>query len=463
MTQTVELPLWAFMLIVLFAAVTFASHFLFPSVRWFFRRRLERAVERLNQRLQRPIEPFKLAHRYDMIQRLVYDPEVMQAVAEHAREEGIPETVAFQKARRYAREIVPSFSAFTYFGLAIRLARFLSNALYRVRLGHHDADELRSLDPEATVVFVMNHRSNMDYVLVTYLAAERSALAYAVGEWARVWPLSQLIRGMGAYFIRRRSRNELYRKVLAAYVRHATRGGVTQAMFPEGGLSLTGAMAPPKLGLLKYIIDGFDPKGRDVVFIPVALNYDRVLEDKILTSAAKAKERRFKARIGVIAYRTLRQLWLWLTGRYHRFGYAAVSFGKPVSLRQFREGRNGDGTAALARHLSARIGEIVPVLPVPLVAWLLTETGPMSRAALRQAMDALIGEMPLAHVHMPRHDRDYAVEVGLRQLMDRGILMEVGGRFVPVEASQDLLTYYANSIRHLVPERENKGNSAPAK
>ncbi|MGJ8558371.1 MAG: 1-acyl-sn-glycerol-3-phosphate acyltransferase, partial [Sulfitobacter geojensis] len=75
MTQTVQLPLWLFVLIMLFAAVTALSHFLLPSVRWFFRRRLERAVKRLNTRLKRPIEPFKLARRYDMIQRLIYDPE----------------------------------------------------------------------------------------------------------------------------------------------------------------------------------------------------------------------------------------------------------------------------------------------------------------------------------------------------------------------------------------------------
>ena len=43
----------ALLLILAFAAVTFASHFLFPSVRWFFRRRMERAVARLNERLER--------------------------------------------------------------------------------------------------------------------------------------------------------------------------------------------------------------------------------------------------------------------------------------------------------------------------------------------------------------------------------------------------------------------------
>jgi len=119
MTQTVQLPLWLFVLIVLFAAVTALSHFLLPSVRWFFRRRLERAVTRLNKRLKRPIEPFKLARRYDMIQRLIYDPEVTREIVNYAAKNKVPENVAFQKAESYAREIVPSFSAFAYFSFAI--------------------------------------------------------------------------------------------------------------------------------------------------------------------------------------------------------------------------------------------------------------------------------------------------------------------------------------------------------
>lgn len=454
MSTTVEIPLWLFALILLFAVVTFASHFLFPSVRWFFRRRLERAVARLNQRLERPIQPFKLTRRYDMIQRIIYNPQVGQAIADHARAEGIPENVAFQDARRYAREIVPSFSASAYFGFAIRAARFLSNSLYRVRLGHMDDAALRAIDREATVVFVMNHRSNMDYVLVTYLAAERSALSYAVGEWAQVWPLSRLIRAMGAYFIRRKSRNDLYRKVLACYVRLATDAGVTQAMFPEGGLSLSGALMPPKLGLLKYIVDGFDPEGRDVVFVPVALNYDRVLEDRILIAAAKGKARRFNARIGVIAGHVLKQLWLRLTGRYHRFGYAAVSFGAPLSLRAYRAQAQGDLTKPLARQLMRRIGQIVPILPVPLVSWLLLRHGAMTRAELETHLDAVLREVPQAHVHLPRHNRVYTVEVGLRDLVERGVLALQGDRYVPDPAQIDLLHFYASSICHLMPGGE---------
>ena len=246
MSQMVSLPLWLFVLILLFAVVTALSHFLLPSVRWFLRKRMERAVARLNKRLDRPIQPFKLLTRPDTINRVVYSPEVMEAVQAHAKETGVPEQVAFAQARRYAREIVPGFSTATYFGFATRAAMLLSRMLYRVRLGSYDEDAIRKIDPNATVVFVMNHRSNMDYVLVTYLAAGRSALAYAVGEWARVWPLRSLVKALGGYFIRRKSRNALYRRVLARYVQMSTAGGVTQAIFPEGGLSLDGRVGPAR-------------------------------------------------------------------------------------------------------------------------------------------------------------------------------------------------------------------------
>lgn len=454
MFQTVQMPAWLLVLILGFALFAALERIMIPSVRWYLRHRLEKAVARLNQNLERPIQPFKLARRYDMIQRLIYDPQVSQAIADHANATGVPERVVFAQAKRYAREIVPSFSASAYFGFAIRLARFLSTSLYRVRLGHYDDAELKNIDQKAAVIFVMNHRSNMDYLLVTYLAAERSALSYAVGEWARVWPLSRLIRAMGAYFIRRRSENDLYRKVLARYVRLATDAGVTQAMFPEGGLSLTGALTPPKLGLLKYLTADFDPEQRDIVFVPVALNYDRVLEDGILTAAAKANKRRFQARIGVVTGNVAKQLWLRITGRYHKYGYAAVSFGCPLSLKQFSEGVEGDLTMPLATELMKQIGAIVPILPVPAVSWLILKNGPMTHEEVETGLSRMIADLPEAHIHMPRDDQVYAAEVGLRNLVERKILSVKGGEYVANPDHSDLLLYYASSIRHLMPKQE---------
>lgn len=449
MGNMIEMPLWVLMLLVAFAAVTFASHFLFPSVRWFFRRRMERAVARLNARLERPIEPFKLARRHDMIQRLIYDPDVSRAIADHAKSEGVPENVAFEKAKRYAREIVPGFSAVAYFSVAIRVAKWLSKALYRVRLCHFDDATLAKVDRGATVVFVMNHRSNMDYMLVTWLAAERSALSYAVGEWARVWPLSRLIKAMGAYFIRRKSRNELYRRVLARYVQMATDGGVTQAVFPEGGLSLDGGLALPKLGILKYIVEGRDATTRDVVFVPVALNYDRVFEDRILVAADQKGQRRFRARISVVARFILHQLWLWVRGRYHRHGYAAVSFGAPLSLTEFRAERPGAKVEELGELLMERIGQEIPILPVPLVAHALLENGAMTRTALEKTLSDMVAHVPQAEMHLPCMDMAYCVEAGLRMLVGRGIVSDRAGRYSIIEDQRPILAFYAKSIAHL--------------
>lgn len=445
MTQSVEIPLWLLLLILLFAVVTFASHFLFPSVRWFFRRRMEKVVAKLNARLERPIQPFKLARRHDMIQRLIYDPKVAEAIADHARTEGVPEDVAFEAARRYAREIVPSFSATAYFGVAIRLTRWLSRALYQVHLDDSNEAALKAIDGEATIIFVMNHRSNMDYVLVTYLVAERSALSYAVGEWARVWPLSRLIRAMGAFFIRRKSRNTLYRRVLARYVQLATAGGVTQAIFPEGGLSLDGTVGPAKLGLLSYVVAGFDAKHPDVVFIPVALNYDRVLEDRVLVETARTDQRKFRASVPVAIKFAFRYMWRRILGRAVKFGHAGVSFGAPLSLREFIEGHRGEAITGVGEELRARVRAVVPVLPVPLIAFLLQRAGgPMTREALLRGVEPYLQRVPDTGLGAAA-----LVDQGLANLLSRRIVRE-GPDGIRVEpGSVELLNYYANSIAHL--------------
>ena len=455
MTQTVQLPLWLFILILLFAAVTALSHFLLPSVRWFFRRRLERAVKRLNKRLKRPIEPFKLARRYDMIQRLIYDPEVTREIVAYARENNVPENVAFEKARSYAREIVPSFSAFAYFSFGIRLARLLAKSVYRIRTSDQNDAVFDAIPKDATVVFVMNHRSNMDYVLVTYLAARDSALSYAVGEWARVWPLSWLIKSLGAYFIRRRTRTALYRKVLARYVQMATMGGVNQAFYPEGGLSLNGKLRPPKMGLLSYLVEGYDPsEARDVVFVPVAINYDRVLEDRVLIAADQRGDRRFGVRISVIVGFILQKLWQRLTFQETRFGTAAVAFGRPLSLRE--AGKSAE-ISVLSEEIMLRIEKAMPVLTVPLIARALLKNGKMTLGALQETISAELAALPKANQAVQQDELELEITRACKGLEDRGVIVMRYGNWEFAETERLVLQFYANSIEHFF-----SGNAAIA-
>ena len=289
MTTSITLPLWVVLLLSLLALWAMLDRLLMPSVRWFVRRNTNRIIDELNARLQIGIQPFQRTKRQVLIDRLMYDPKVQAAAEAHARAHDIPQDVVMATVRRYAQEIVPAFNAYIYFRFGYWLSRQVAQLLYRVRLGYADRAALSTIAPASTIVFVMNHRSNMDYILVGYLAADQTALSYAVGEWARIWPLQTLIRAMGAYFVRRNSRDDLYRSVLERYVGMATSGGVPQAFYPEGGLSRDGALQKPKLGLLDYMLRSFDAdEGRDLVFIPVGINYDRTLEDRTLLLVKRA-------------------------------------------------------------------------------------------------------------------------------------------------------------------------------
>lgn len=449
MLQTVELPYWLVIVVLVLAAIAALDRIIGPGLRWVLRRRMQRAVDELNKRLERPIQPFKLMRRQDQVTRLIHDPQVMEAVDAYAREEGVPHNVAFDRARSYAREIVPGFSTATYFGFAIKVAQRLSQGFYDVRLGRADGAALKAIDPKAAVVFVINHRSNMDYVLVTWLAANRSALAYAVGEWARVWPLKALIRAMGAYFIRRRYSSTLYRAVLARYVQMSMHEGVTQAMFPEGGLSLNGAVGPPKLGLLTYIVRDFDlARGPDVVFVPVALNYDRILEDRVLIQAGQEGVRRFRFRIGTALAFLIRRAWQKMRGRLQSFGRAAVCFGTPLSMRDWMTDRHDRGTPELAEELMRRIRLAVPILPVPLAAAAVVRAGGVaSRAELQQITEDLVNTLTEsgANLHLVGGDVSSTLDEGLAHLKLRGILAEAGGRIGPAPGEDAALGYYAAS------------------
>ncbi len=287
MGRTVSLPLWLALLLLAFALWSVVSRLLVPGVRWFLRRRVNRVLEEVGARLSIRIQPFKLTKRRVLVDQLLYDREVLAAAETAAREESAPREVVMARVASYCEEIVPAFNAYVYFRVGYAIARRAARFLFRVRLGASDEAGMAAIAPESTVVFLMNHRSNMDYVLVGYLAAEKTALSYAVGEWARIWPLQTLFRSMGAYFIRRDSKNALYRKVLERYVAMATAAGVTQAVYPEGGLSRDGRLRAPRLGILDYMVRGFDPAGdRDIVFVPVGINYDRTLEDRTLLLGA---------------------------------------------------------------------------------------------------------------------------------------------------------------------------------
>lgn len=466
----ITLPLWLVVLLLAGSAWALLARLLLPSVRWFLRRRVNRVIDGLNKRLDIKIQPFKLTKRKTLLDRLIFDPQVMATAEAHAEAEEMPRDAVMATVARYANEIVPAFNAYTYFRFGYWLSRQLAQLLYRVRLGFADERGLAQIPADSTVVFLMNHRSNMDYILVSYIVAGRSALSYAVGEWARIWPLDTLIRSMGAYFVRRRSRNALYRKVLQRYVQMATAAGVTQAVYPEGGLSRDGALQTPKLGLLDYMLRDFDPEGqRDIVFLPVGINYDRTLEDRTLLRdlEPKAPAQGKLDSAATTARFLLRLSWLMARGRFHRFGYACVNLGTPISMKAYLDRRQVhlqnmpkekrfEEIAHLGNELMTAIGKVVPVLPVSLVATIFLRAGgrALSELEVKVRVQALAEQLERAgaKVYIPRKDRDYAIVVGLRMLILRRLIAESEGLYRAQEEDRPVLSYYANSIAHYLAD-----------
>lgn len=425
------------------------------------RRRARRAALRAIKQHRIRINRFQLLNKALVQENLLEDPAVAAAAARHASEQGLPLEKAMERVESYLDEIVPSFSVLSYYRLGRSLAGGLLRFLYQLAL-----DSPPEVAPEAQRVYVANHRSNVDYVLVAYALLGHVSISYAVGEWARVWPLETIFKSFGSYFLRRGYREELYRAVLASYVRRITREGVTQGIFLEGGLSRDGSLRPPKIGLLDSIVRTAAEEGfpRDVVFVPVGINYDRVLEDRVLVREHLGLERE----IGRVArYRKttrflLREMWRAFRGERERFGTAAVGFGAPLSLRQWLlerarpEGFDPERSfearkpfvEELAGTLLARVGTAVPVTSVPFCARLLLDR----RESL--APEELAPEAERLRGRLLSRGARFASKLqaadllagGISALEARGLVeREAGGlRAAPGEAP--LVAYYARSL-----------------
>jgi glycerol-3-phosphate O-acyltransferase len=468
MTTQVSLPLWIVLLLGLLALWTIGRKLFLPILRKSLRRREKRAVTQINKRLDLQLPPFKLTKRRVIIDRLLHDEKLIKDIKDYCRESGYDEEDSMEMAASYAREIVPSFNAYLYFKLGNLLSKLIVRLLYRIRVGFSDEEKLAKISPHSSIAFIMNHRSNMDYILLGYLSFQRVALSFAVGEWARVWPLKQLVSSMGAFFVRRGSKNPLYRIVLARFIQLATKGGVVQAVYPEGRLSRDGNLAEARLGILDYMLREFNPEtDRDIVFIPVGVNYDRVIEDRTLLQESDPKAKQ-KSRMRII-FTTLQYIThsfaLRIRGRWHRFGYAIVNFGPPISMKEYttkhqinfrnlNKAKRFEDVNRLAQHIMEAVGRVVPVAPVSLISTVFAENPKKQFSDLEIAarVQELLHKLEKnkAHIYIPRRDWTYAIQVGLRMLTLRHIVEIEDDLYHAAPGEIKILQYYANSIHHLL-------------
>lgn len=368
----------------------------------------KRHARRFQHRGRIRIDRFKLKRRHADIELEVFaSRQVVDAIRLYAHAHHATIEEATTQARIYLREIVPKFNLLAYYRFGAPIARAIMNFLYRPVVERTTLTHFNDTAPKGSVVvYLINHRSNADYVLVAHMLFKFISLSYAVGEWARVWPLNHLFKWFGAYFVRRRYREPLYHAVLSAFVQTITRNGVTQGIFIEGGLSRDGAFQKPKLGMLDYIVTAKrDPAFTAPLFlIPTAINYDRVLEDRNLTEELLGREDRrgkiekLNTSLEFLFKNTLRGF----LKRFRRYGYAIVTFGTPLSVDDFIAANpsvlseNFDdrkpALLQLAENAMTEISNALPLTPVTLAASVFAaQKAPLTNSEMGREIDARLG------------------------------------------------------------------------
>ena len=401
-----------------------------------------------------------LSHRNTQIDNLLAASSVRTAIANESALNKIPEKEAQARARRFALEIASDYSYGTLRAVDLLLS-WLWNRLYD-GIEIYNVDAVTRLAPTQGIVYVPAHRSHIDYLVLSYFLHKKGLTPPHIAAGANLnMPLvGPILRRCGAFFLRRSFKGEpLYAAVFHEYLHLMLTRGFPLEYFIEGWRSRSGRTLSPKAGILGMTISSYIREHqRPLVFIPVYLGYEKLLEGNTYLRELAGKPKQKESLWGVLqSIRKIRKEY----GRVH------INFGEPLNLSDFLAGvRPGwqeaplgdwsrEATRQAAIALATRLNDGAVVTPINLMALVLL-------AAPRHAIDEQMAERLLAHYlalssgapyssttvpcqQTPAQIIAYAEHLGNAQRVSHplGDLIRIPDNDAP------LLTYFRNNVLHL--------------
>ncbi|MFO0688693.1 MAG: 1-acyl-sn-glycerol-3-phosphate acyltransferase [Myxococcota bacterium] len=287
-------------------------------------RKIRRAILIHLYREEKVVEGPVLRPRWRVLREVLSDPGLRAAMQLRSTSgRSSPEKVE-REVEALFREISANMSStWLAFGAAVvgGLLRRLFASVDVRRLAEIAEDAKRN-----PIVLVPSHRSYFDFLILSWLFYQNYLVPphIAARENMAFGPFGFLFRHMGAFFLRRSFADPLYKEVFRAYVTYLVREGLTQEFFIEGGRSRTGKMLSPRLGMLSWEVDAFlESRRRDLFFVPIAINYERLVEESGMVDELGGGRKTEESVIGLLRARKYLQ---------RRFGSVHVSFGEPISL-----------------------------------------------------------------------------------------------------------------------------------
>ena len=317
-----------------------------------------------------------LSHRRNLVRSMIASLELQQAIADEARRLGIPIAAAEDRARKFAWEIASDFSYPVVRAGELVLKRVWQQLYDGVDVLH--AEEIAKIAPGKGLVYLPNHRSHVDYLLLSYFIHAQGLAPPHIAAGANLnFPIvGPILRRGGAFFLRRSFRGEpLYAAVFREYLHAMIVTGFPIAYFIEGGRSRSGRTLAPKGGLLGMTVESFMREHpRPLILVPVHFSYEKLFEGPTLVAELEGQPKKGESLRSLIgAARNLKRV----------YGRVYVNFGAPLSVDEFLD-RAAPGwhalqgseqrdkarelTPLIGREMAQRINSAVVVNPMNLFA-----------------------------------------------------------------------------------------------
>ncbi len=297
-----------------------------------------------------------LSHRRNLIDAMITSDALQEAIGDEARRLGQSAEAAEGRARKFAWEIASDFSYPVVRAMELVL-KGLWNRLYDAVVVHH-GNELAKAAPGKGLVYLPNHRSHIDYLLLSYFINAQGLAPPHIAAGANLnFPLvGPVLRRGGGFYLRRSFKGEpLYAAVFREYLHTMLAKGFPIAYFIEGGRSRSGRTLSPKGGLLGMTVESFMREHpRPLLLVPVYFSYEKLLEGRTLVAELEGQPKQRES---------LREL-LGVARHLRRdYGSVHVNFGEPLSLDAFLDDEapgwqalQGEERRDLARRLTQPLG-----------------------------------------------------------------------------------------------------------
>ena len=405
-----------------------------------------------------------LSDRRNVMQSLIKSRDVQEAIRRESIRGKISMLEAERRAIGYLNEIVSDYSASAVRFADMALTRLWTHLYDGVEV--HNFNTVRELAKDYEIIYTPCHRSHIDYLLLSYVIYKRGLMVpyIAAGDNLNMPFVGQLLRGGGAFFIRRSFRgNALYTSVFKEYLYSILSRNTPLEYFIEGGRSRTGRLLPPKTGMLAMTVHShLRGRAKPIAFVPTYIGYERLMEGATYVGEMQGKPKEAESIFGIL--QTLRKI-------ERIFGKVHVNFGEPVFLDDLLKQHGAENIvieknddpvpAAVSEAINSsavaileNINRAVVINPVSLLSLILLAT-PKHTLDEEVCIKQLDAYRRLASA-LPYDERTQVTPLSGKEIIAYGLKLKlikrvqhVLGDIIAIEDNQAvLLTYFRNNILH---------------